>query len=447
VRANILTLLILVFLLFLFFYSYNNLGIMRTEFLLLLPIGIGILLLTLLKAEIGLYFVVLSIIFSPEINLGYLPQHDLIVRFDDLLLGLVLFSWLARIAVFKDDKPIPDTPLNRPIFYYMSATIFPSVISVIKGEANLLAVFFHILKYIEYFLLFFMTYVILKKDYQKYVIIGLILFTSVIACLYSFPHAGKGRLGAPFEYPPEPNTYGGFLLINQAILLSIITHTDDVKKKVLSFMILSLNLYITLYTLSRCTYMAMLFLYPYALLTGKKKKSLIFYLTMGLLVMFMWKPQKVIERIMNTFKPTGGIFFGIPLDSSAAARLISWKILFLNAIRSYKFIIGHGVTTFFVDSQYVRVFGEAGIIGLITFFYLLITLYSNLIKVYNEVKENSDKIISYSALLALIGICIHAITANSFIIIRIAEPFWILMAVALKLPEVSKWKRKEYSKV
>jgi len=46
--------------------------------------------------------------------------------------------------------------------------------------------------------------------------------------------------------------------------------------------------------------------------------------------------------------------------------------------------------------------------------------------------------LSLGLIAAFVGILFHAVTANSFIIIRIMEPFWFLAGMVMAIPELEK---------
>lgn len=89
--------------------------------------GIAIALLALVKTEYAIYLLILSMLLSPEFAIapaaggGSLEaSRQLIVRLDDILILLIGLSWLAKTAFYKELGLFLKTPLNRPIFAYIS---------------------------------------------------------------------------------------------------------------------------------------------------------------------------------------------------------------------------------------------------------------------------------------------------------------------------------------
>jgi O-antigen ligase len=77
---------------------------------------------------------------------------------------------------------------------------------------------------------------------------------------------------------------------------------------------------------------------------------------------------------------------------------------------------------------------ETGILGLAAFIYLLVSVFklarSNLKRL--KIPEHKGLVLGFMA--GYIGLLIHAIGANTFIIVRIMEPFWLLAGIVTILP-------------
>ena len=55
----------------------------------------------------------------------------------------------------------------------------------------------------------------------------------------------------------------------------------------------------------------------------------------------------------------------------------------------------------------------------------------------NAVKDDWEKGLALGFLAGFVGLLLHAFSANTFIIVRIMEPFWFLAAIVVMLPEIS----------
>jgi O-antigen ligase len=181
------------------------------------------------------------------------------------------------------------------------------------------------------------------------------------------------------------------------------------------------------------------------ILTRRKKILLIGILILGIFILPSRVPTKVTDRIKKTFVP-GRIYAPlgerIALDASASARVESWKRV-LKKWKSRPFL-GYGITGVgLVDAQYPRVLGETGIIGLWVFIWLMITIFRYSLHTFNNVEDDWARGLTLGFLAGFIGLLIHSFSANTFIIVRIMEPFWFLTAIVMMLPEISLSSQKE----
>ena len=165
--------------------------------------------------------------------------------------------------------------------------------------------------------------------------------------------------------------------------------------------------------------------------------NLIIILLLGLIVTPLLIPSQVRERILFTFtqKAESGQMevAGFKLDTSTTARVRSWK----RAIRDLPQhpILGFGITGYkFMDAQYPRVLVETGLLGFLAFTYLIYSVFQmakeNLGRI--EILGNRGLVIGFIA--GLVVLLFHSIGANTFIILRIMEPFWLLAGIVAVLP-------------
>jgi O-antigen ligase len=193
-----------------------------------------------------------------------------------------------------------------------------------------------------------------------------------------------------------------------------------------------------LYTLSRASYIAIIFSFLTFILFSKKKIVLITVMATIAVSVLIIRPEAVLERVKYTFAledkslaRVGGIY----LDYSSSARIFSW----LDSFKTWKKhpILGRGITGIgFIDGQYIRILPEMGIIGLFAFLWLLWTIYKNSLGIYKQMDDNLFKGLTLGFLAGFIGLAIHALTANTFILIRVMEPFWFITGIIMMLPKV-----------
>src|SRR3989441_5996342 len=172
---------------------------------------------TLLHAEAGLVILILSMLLSPEIPVaglgggGLEGSRSLVLRTEDLLLMLVGFAWIARMAIDKDLGAIRRTRLNIWIFAYSACCLFSTLIGIETGRVRPLQGLCFVAKYVEYFIIFFMTVNYVRSEQQLRRLLAAALITAALLGAYGWWQMPSGiRPSAPFEGPEgEPNTFGG----------------------------------------------------------------------------------------------------------------------------------------------------------------------------------------------------------------------------------------------
>ena len=100
-------------------------------------------------------------------------------------------------------------------------------------------------------------------------------------------------------------------------------------------------------------------------------------------------------------------------------------------------MIGYGVTgAGFVDSQFIGVFVETGVFGLFAFILLLWNIFVHTLRIYKTTKDDFYEGLAIGFLAGHIGMIVHALTANTFTLIRIMEPYWFFAAIIMMIPKL-----------
>ncbi|MEW5950888.1 MAG: O-antigen ligase family protein [Elusimicrobiota bacterium] len=396
----------------------------------------------------SMILLVFSMLLSPELQVGGVPGRGIVLRYDDIFLVTIFFAWLAKSAIFKQEGGFAKSPITKPLVLYTAIYILSTSFGVLRGDIDYKKSFFYVLKYVEYYMLYFMTLNILKdeKDISKYLKYAWAVLLIVIAYSYYYYFNASGmdiRASAPFEAPlnspkeSEPASLGGYYIIAFSLILALMSESFG---KIFFFAaVTAVFMYQSLlYTFSRASYLGFAFSFVAFLLFSKKRK--IFFITASILgiIFTLTLPglsDKVENRIKNTYSgqdaihPINTPFGEIKLEESAYLRYESLIRVINNVLPVYP-ILGRGVTGIGLgDNQYALILGETGILGMIAFIWLIFSLF----KVFYFVYSKGDDIVSRSLGLglfcALIGLLIQGIGVNTFIIVRIMEPFWFLTAL------------------
>jgi len=281
-----------------------------------------------------------------------------------------------------------------------------------------------------------------NTDQIKRFIICLFLTCFIASLIGAIQIPGGGRVSAPFEGEVgEPNTFGGYLLFMGAVAAGLLAKSENLRtKNILIVLILSI-IPPLLFTQSRSSYLAII---PALLVLGyltERRLIILGLLAIAMLVSPLFLPKAVKNRVMYTFtqpEAQGQIQIGkLRLDTSTSARIKSWQEVFSDWPKHP--LLGYGVTGYhFVDAQFPRVLIETGILGLTAFLYLLYSIFKLTLRNLKELKTPYSQGLAIGFMAGYIGLIVHAIGANTFIIVRIMEPFWFFMGIIAVLPDLER---------
>lgn len=398
-----------------------------------------------INKEFALYLLIFSMLLSPEFIVGQTSEkvigRGVTLRLDDFLLVIIGMSWFAKNAVHKDLGLIKKTPLNKPIAYYILICILATAMGVMANRAGAKTAFFFTLKYIEFFIVFFM--MINHAENMKQIkgfVFAMLLTCFVTSVIGIAQIPGGGRVSAPFEGEiGEPNTFGGYLVLVGALAGGLLSTEKRPKMKLLLLGLILAIVPAFLYTQSRTSYLAAIpAVFMLAFLSGKKA-PLAAVILIGLLLSPFLLPEKVTDRIRYTFsqpEASGQIdVAGVKIDTSTSARLRTWR----KSVEDWSKnpVFGYGITGYrFLDAQYPRVLTETGILGLAAFFWLIYCIAKLTAGNLKQAKTPFTVGLSRGFAAGFAGLLFHAIGANTFIIVRIMEPFWFLAGIMAVLPEL-----------
>jgi len=101
-------------------------------------------------------------------------------------------------------------------------------------------------------------------------------------------------------------------------------------------------------------------------------------------------------------------------------------------------LIGNGITGIrFTEGQFFLVIGELGIFGVIAFYLLQFKILKISYTLYNLTADNTAKSLSLAMMAIVIALTFHALTTNTYIIVRIMEPFWFLVGLVAIMYEMT----------
>ncbi len=410
-------------------------------------VGFLIVLTALTSVSAALYLLIASMLLSPEVAIGQIEGRgvggrELSFRMDDILLVVIGVSWLVKNIVYRELALFRETPPNRPIAVYMVICVVSTLAGVINGQVRPTTGFFFVLKYFEYFFVFFMVVNHVRSQQQVVRLVVALLAVGLIVSLYAISQIPSGqRASAPFEGEiGEPNTLGGYLVFLLAIMTGLLLHVQFGPIRVALLVLGGFAVLALMATLSRSSYLAGAVLLMAVGLTQWRRPRVLTVLLVIMALVPLLAPANVKQRVNETFfgRQYGGeIKVGtVGLDLSTTERLKSWAYVLKDWVHDP--ILGRGITGYaWADAQYVKIIGETGLAGLCAFGFIIYRLWRCARESFLSQTDPFAKGLAHGFLLALVAMLAHGIGANTFIIIRIMEPFWLCAGLVMLLPTLS----------
>ncbi|MGE5280072.1 MAG: O-antigen ligase family protein [Deltaproteobacteria bacterium] len=442
-QASTVLLVLFIVVAALFGLNIGRLGSFAADYFFYIFLAFVMFVLAFMRTDFALAVLIVSMLLSPEIDLGSISDRAITIRLDDILLIVIFMGWLAKLAVFKELGVLKRTALNGPILVYAFVCVVSTAIMLIGGEGSILRSFFYFLKYFEYFLLYFLVVNNINEMRQVRSFLLLIFFTCfLVSCyaLYSYFVMGM-RATAPFEGEGgEANTLAGYLILMLALVISLLMHNGLPRYKTRLQVLLAVAGLALLFTLSRGGWLGFIVMCVALVHFARRNRLILVFCLVALTVAApLIAPASVRKRVRATFasgqtyKVAGR---EVTIDKSGAARIESWKVGWRKVLE--RPVLGHGIPGgSVVDNQYTRVMIEVGLLGLWAFLFLLRRIYLMARHTSRQVAHHPFAYsIAAGFLAGYFGILIHAFSAASFIIIRIMEPFWFIFAMVVVLPDI-----------
>jgi O-antigen ligase len=397
------------------------------------------------RTDWGIYIVIFSMLLSPQFGskgAGVGAARGVTFRTEDFVLLVIGLSWLAKTAVNKELNLIARTPLNWPILTYIAASLVATMLGYMTGTITSWSGYFYVLKYVEYFVIYYMAVNNLRDREHAWRLVGAAFITAAIVSVIGLAQVPSGeRVSAPFEGEVgEPNTFGGYLLFMLAIAAGVAFETESLRRRLQCLALFALMAVPFFFTLSRASYLGVIPAFLVIARFTTRRRFVVGLMLFGLLIspaLIFVAPRSVKDRVIYTFKEEKGsdtVRVGkVAFDPSTSARLLSFKAAFEGFAR--RPVFGWGVTGFgFMDAQYARVLAETGLIGLAAFLWLVAAVWRHASDVHASRGDPEERGLVLGFLAGFAGLLAHAFGSNTFIIVRIMEPFWLITGIVMMIP-------------
>ncbi len=407
----------------------------------------------LIKPQIGFIFSIpLFFYYLPYKLPFYLiplyPIIDFLVRnlfpqissiWDEGFIFLLILIFLLRVK----SKRIKFTELIYPVFIFLLALLVSSYFTKIDTRIA----FDGIRSYLEMFLFFLIVinFINDKKDIEIFINLSTVsvLFLSLYG-IYQY----IARVSIPsswidkdlettistraFSIFGSPNAFAGYLILLIPLIFTIFLFEKKLTKKLHYFLVLGASSFALLFTLTRAAQISIIFPFLLFTLLYKDKR---YFLVLIIFILIAFSIPQIRVRFLNLLSP-------IYLEKAKTyGRLFRWNLAI--SIFSLKPIFGVGPGGFggavasrlgmfeglYVDNYYLKTLVEVGLVGFISFLYLIFSILrkgvSNLINLIQE----KEKMICLGIFLGLIAFFLNNLTENLWEIPTLSVTMWSLIGI------------------
>jgi len=405
---------------------------------------IAIAIVTLVKIEWAFAILLASTLLSPEEGLFETYRRLATLRLEDFLLFVVFFVWLARRAFEKEQALIEWTPLNRAIIIYSGIYAISTLKGIIVGNLRPLSAILFLLKYLEYFFLYFMVVSHIKNLRHVGWFVVIILAVGGVTAALSYQDIGQVyRITGPVGRPTggEPATFAGYYVLVYSVIFGFMFSLRSILLKVALGGLAVLMFPPFLFTLSRGSFVAFVAMFLSLFVFIRRGRWLLLGITLALVLAAVnFLPLAVIQRVTFTFNPmyTDEITvlgFPITLEPSTLHRIEIYAEAYEYYFQHFP-ILGGGASFMAVaDAQLARLMVEVGVLGIAAFGFLMWRIFWVGWQVRNRSVTPLGQGLAIGMLAGTVGLLFHAIAASTFILIRLMEAYWFLLALlVLVLP-------------
>lgn len=363
-------------------------------------------------------------------------------------------SYRIGKSLIKIFKPVY-TELNLPIYVF----VLINLISLIMSTAHILSIRGFFFKLLELVMLYFMVVETFNSKKKINVILTTMLFSMVVVgidgifqyvkgvdFLRHYPILSNNRIQGPFS---NPNGLAGWLLVMFPLSLSFAYSTDEYiinssiryswlknSIKPLAYLLSGLLLVCLALTYARGAWVAALLSLVFLGIFCNKK--MITAKVASMLVLIFYIESHINSRTYSTAK------------SSMVIRLDLWREA-LAIIRDFP-LVGSGLNTyalmaktykasentgFYPHNSYLQMAAEIGILGLLSFIWIIVSLFRVSVSNINKSLNKFYKYILLGLLTGLLGLLAHSFVDVDFYALQLASLMWLIMGLIIAVQRIA----------
>jgi hypothetical protein len=383
-------------------------------------LGIPVYLIVMVDPILGIAVLIAAIGLSPEMTIGGIRN----LRIEDFVVPGLVLGWLLRAG--RERTPFAQAHIWLPAVLTMVCMVCTTLAGNAFRSMPIVQSFLIMGKYAEYLVIYLLIINTVKTEGE---LRALAIFSILIALASSYSSLGttlgsaantvEGRVHGPLG--ETANIYGAYLSLNLLLALGLFLHSPSEGGRVANGAAVVLLGIAILFTYSRTTYVGVAgAILVYGVV--KHRRLLLILVILAVILPFL-APESIMERMATV----GGVASGAT-PGSWTARTYAWQVTWAKMAPS-DMVFGQGVYSVQfgeVDSEYVRILADTGIVGLILFGWVLLRFGGLAYRTHDRLVEYTfprGYLAGY--LMILIAMMIHSVAATTFSAIRTEETFMV----------------------
>lgn len=389
-----------------------------------------------------------------------IPGIYVAVRLEDFLIAIILISFLPLLL--KNLKNVLNEKVSLSIVIFLGVGLVSLISAIFVTRTVVPSIgFLHFFRRVEYVSLFFIGFIYLKtiKDTGFFdYLIKILLLVNLFILLYglgeryfNFPviitqneEYSKGIALRWTSGSHVNSTFAGhydlasYLVLTMPLFITaFFVYKDKISKLILAVSV-GFGFWLLSVAVSRISIIAFLTATTLSLFLMKKYKELIVVSLISLIIFGFSSDLRarygnIIEVVKDKISSVTTVYAGekeVFEDRSTSIRLaVEWP----RAMRAFykNPILGTGYSsiTLATDNDYLRALGETGILGLMSFVLIFISLFKAISKYLLD--TNIDSAIIASFIGSTVGILVTALFIDIFEASKFATIYWLLAGLVV----------------
>lgn len=323
---------------------------------------------------------------------------------------LLIVLWLIKLFKNKNYK-IETTPLDIPVLLFIASRL-SGILFSINHEVSTPALWTEL---IFYFLFFFFTNNInIRDDFRNHVMIKVFVIAGVAASIIGIAKYGFGLEGRASSTTSGYYTFGMYMTVLIGIMLALNQQKEIFKNKWFFVISITLVTIALMFTFNRIHWLATaVIILVYGIF--KNRRVLIAAVSAAGLMLIIF--PNVLQRASTLLNPLSHTSERVTLWQGAI-KICDERIFFGFGLDTFPLIfpfknglIDKGISNWHND--FLQMYMECGVVGLIIFIYLAVVIFSSIIKILKAKHINNNlKNITWGILLAMVAFYVSTIAGG-----------------------------------